>query len=138
MSVQSTAAKTFMGEMGAFFSRMGTLAKELFTGEWVTRASWSAKTGINESVFRNGIKVVETPGKGVVASIPMAWMQDDASRLTLTQVRHGSWTTRTHHSFETGITEKTLANGIRIVEKPGEKAAVQLPSRILAKAGIKI
>ena len=140
MSVQdriaTTAGTTCCEEGGAFFQRLGGLGRELLSGEWVTRESWSAKTGVTEKLFKNGVTVVEKPGAATVATVPDRWLAGKDGLVT--QLREGSWVTQEKWTAKTGVTEKVFRNGVKVVEAPGGKPVVTLPKRYLTKGAGKI
>ena len=133
-----SASSTLAHEIGGFFKKLGVLAQELVTGQWVTSATWNAASGRTEKVLANGIKIVEAPGVKRVVTVPAAWLEDKGGKLTVEQLRTGSWTRQETWKASNGVVRKTLDNGVKIVQKPGQEAVVTLPKRILAKAGVKI
>ncbi len=135
-TIAKTAGKSLVEELGAFFKRLGGLGRELLSGEWVTRETWHARTGIVEKTFKNGLHVVEKPGSEPVATVPKRWLAGKDGLVT--QLREGSWVTRETWHAKSGVTEKVFQNGVKVVETPGRQAVVTLPQRLLTKGAGKI
>lgn len=135
-TIAKTAGKTLFEELGAFFKRLGGLGHDLLSGEWVTRETWHARTGIVEKTFKNGIHVVEKPGAAPVASVPERWLAGKEGLLT--ELREGSWVRQETWHAKSGVTEKVFQNGVKVVETPGLKPVVTLPKRLLTKGVGKI
>ena len=127
MGVEGTVAKSVVrdvfDEVGGWFRGIGSLVR----GEYVARETWHVKTGVVEKTFANGLKVVEAPGKAAAITLPERWRTDGA----LTQLREGTWARSETWHAATGVTEKTLDNGIHVVATPGKAPVVTLPRRFL-------
>lgn len=127
--IAKTASRDVLGGIGSWFRRLGHTIGELFEGSWVRKETHTFATGITEKTFANGVHVIEKPGAAAVATVPARWLE--GKEPVLRQWREGSLMVRESFNFETKVGEKTLANGIKVVQAPGKAAAVTLPKRML-------
>ena len=142
MSVESTlaskAGQSIWSELQAACKRFAAFCQDTLSGEWVTRETWHARTGVTEKTFANGLRVVEAPGAKPLATVPDAWLADQGGVPTIKQLREGSWVRSETWHARTGVTEKTFQNGVHVTQVPGQVPSVLVPQRILTKGAGKI
>ena len=101
--------------------------KELVQGTWVTSEKWTAKTGITEKTFANGLQVVERPSGKIAGTVPKEWLEGGNGLPKLKQLLQGSWVTQESTHFATGETKQVFANGVEVLRKPHSKPIVTVP-----------